>query len=373
MRYLNRQTLNRRTANDNTVYVDANQQNFYVNVGASTFINSTNSVYMNTNTGSLFLPVGTTIQRAGTTPGMIRYNTDAVTNGQVEVYSAGRWRALRFAEQGPITQQNLGAGDGLNVYFGPLNSTYYNPSNNANNASIGGQNIIVVVENVMQLSGINYNVVQGTSGSPISLTETYNAFLSVAGSTGSSTLYFNTSLNVSGATWSSSGGGVVTLTLLNPNSTGAAFAPTGASIVVTGIASSGQPTYSYNGTFTVTGSTSTSVTYALVNNPGTYQNGGNATATGSYPAVFPAININGATVSGTGIYAGSTINSYTTDPDTDALTSITLSHAPTGSIPVNTNITIQESTQSTNNSYYLKFTTPVPYGKVVVALLGFDS
>jgi hypothetical protein len=165
MRYLNRQTLNRRTANDNTVYVDANQQNFYVNVGTSTYINSTNTVYMNNNTGSLILPTGNTLARSGgPVNGMIRYNTDAISGGQVEVYSAGRWRALRFTEQQQITQQNLGTGNGVNSVFGPLNSTYYNPTtNNANQTTIGGQNIIVIVGGVFQNSGANYDVVLGQS------------------------------------------------------------------------------------------------------------------------------------------------------------------------------------------------------------------
>jgi hypothetical protein len=320
-------------------------------------VTNTNVIVAPSGNGSLIVPVGNTAARpSSATNGMMRYNTDAQTNGQLECYSGGKWRAIRFVEQGQITQQNLGAGDSLTTLFGPLNSTYYNPSNNANNATIGAQNIIVVVENVIQLSSINYTVVQNPSVTG----ETYNAYLSAAGSTGSTTLYFNTSLNITNAT-----GNGTTATLTFAGQAGVPFA-VGSTITVTGITPTG-----YNGVFTVTASTNSTVSYANTTSA-TYQNGGNITASGSYPAVFPAVNITGATVSGTGIYSGSTISSYTTDPNTDALTSITLSHVPTSTIAVNTDITITEATQS-GTGYYLQFTSPVPYGKVVIALLGFDS
>jgi hypothetical protein len=289
---------------------------------------------------------------------MMRYDT---VKNEVMVYQGTAWRAMRFKESTQIIQQNLGAGDSSNVYFGPLNSTYYNPSNISSDvSSYGAQNILVIVENVIQVSGINYTVVQNPSIS----SETYNAYLSVAGGTGSSTIYFNTSLNATSASWNSGSGGVATITFATQSAV--PFA-TGSTITVTGFSPTG-----YNGIFTVTGGTTSTVTYALVSNPGTFVYAGNVTASGSYPAVFPAVNIFGATVSGTNIYSGATVTSYTTDPNTDALTSITMSHAPTGSIAVNTDITITEGSQS-GSGYYLQFSSPPPYGKVVVALLGFDQ
>jgi len=349
MRFLKRQTLNRRVANDTTLYSDTANANVYI---------------APTGNGSVVLPTGNTAARPGSpVNGMMRYNTDVDTGGEVEVYQNGNWRSLRFKESTGITQQNLGAGDSSNIYFGPLSPAP--PSVVASNTSWGGQNILVVVENVLQLNNINYTVVQN----PSIAGETYIGSLSVAAGTGSAILYFNTSLNVTTASWT---GNVATVTVSNTVSSQPGFA-IGATITVAGIASSGQTPSAFNGVFTVTGSTATTVTYALTTNPGTYQNGGSVTASGSTPAVFPAVPLTGATVSGSNIYSGALLTGVAiTDPNTGALISISMNHAPTGSIPVNTAITIAEGSQS-GSGYYLKFSTPVPYGKVVVALIGFDQ
>jgi hypothetical protein len=355
MRYLKRQTINRRIANDPALYVDYKNANVIMGV-----------------TDSLTVPKGTTSQQPGNvsntitpTPvnGMIRYNS---TTDQFEGYQNGTWRSFRFKEATQITQQNLGAGDSAQVYFGPLSPI--SPTVAASGATWGGQNILVVVENVLQLNSINYSVVQGTSGSPFTIGDAADVgTLSVAGSTGSKTLYFNTSLNVSTASWTSN---VATLTVFNTSSAGQPFA-IGATITVTGMSPSG-----YNGIYTVTGGSATTVTYALTPNPGTFQYAGTVTASGATPAIFASLsNIVGANVSGTGIAAASTIVSYTMDPNTDSLTSITMNNFPSGAIAVNTvSITIGAGTKVVNdNSYYLKFTEPVPYGKVVIALIGFDQ
>jgi hypothetical protein len=343
MRYIKRQTLDRRTANNTSLYSDPARANVYVSpIGA----------------GSLVLPNGTNSQRPGTpSSGMIRYSTDAVTNGQVEVYSAGRWRALKYVEQGAITQQNLGAGDGTNTYFGPLNSTWYNPANNANNATVGAQNILVIVENVIQVSAINYTVVQN----PTLPTEVYTPKLSFNATVGATTLYFNSSLFITGA---SGNGTTATVTFATQPQVPFAI---GASIVITGVNSTGG-VGNYNGTFTVTGSTVSSVSWSSATTA-TYQNGGEVDAVN---AVYPTVNLVGATITGTNL-AGSTISSYTIDPNTDALLSVTFSPGIiTSTVVVNTTYTITK-TGGAGSGYYLNFSTPVPYGKVVIALLGFDS
>ena len=348
MRFLKQVNLNRRAVTDINLY--ANTATGQVTMG------STNNV---------IVPVGTTAQRPNNpTNGMVRYNTDITSGGQLEVYQGSKWRSLRFKESGTIVQQNLGAGDSNNTYFGPLNAAY-NPTNiDSTNSTFGGQNIIVVVENVIQLSGINYTVVQN----PTLPAETYTGSLSVAASA-AMPLFFNTSLNVTTASWTSN---VATITVSNTTSPQPGFA-IGATITVAGILSTGQASSAFNGVFTVTGSTATTVTYALVTNPGTYQNGGSVTASGSTPAIFPAVPLTGAVVSGTNIYSGATVTGTAIfDPNTGALTSITMNHAVTSTIPVNTAITITEGTQS-GSGYYLQFSTPVPYGKVVIALLGFDQ
>jgi hypothetical protein len=342
MRYLKRQTLNRRIANDPSLYVDTKDVNVIMGV-----------------TNSLVLPKGGTAQQPGyagntdtATPinGMIRYNSDT---DQFEGYQNNAWRTFRFKESVGIVQQNLGAGDSNNLYFGPLNPAP--PSTVQSGSSWGGQNILVVVENVLQLNNINYTVVQN----PTLPAETYTPTTSFAATTGSTVLYFNTSLNATSASWT---GNVATITFATQLQTPFAV---GSSIIVTGFSPSG-----YNGTFTVTGGTTSTVTYALLSNPGSFQYAGAVT---SSAAVFPAVNITGATVTGTNIQSSTTVVSYTTDPNTDALTSITLNKATvTSTIAVNTTITIAESTQS-GSGYYLKFSTPVPYGKVVIALIGFDQ
>jgi hypothetical protein len=249
------------------------------------------------------------------------------------------------------------------VYFGPLNPAP--PAISQRGYTWTGANLLVIVENVIQLHTTNYTVVQNpTIGADSSSVGT----LSVAASSGASVLYFNTSLNVSTATWATN---VATLTMFNTSSTGVAFAA-GATITVTGMSPNG-----YNGVFTVLASpapTATTVSYTLASNPGTFQYAGAVTASGATPAIFPAlVNLVGATVTGTGV--NSTVLSYAIDPNTDALTSITLVGTTSSTIAVNTvNITIGEGAKTVSNGdYYLKFTEPVPYGKVVIALIGFDQ
>jgi hypothetical protein len=139
MRYLKRQTINRRIANDPALYIDYKNANVIMGV-----------------TDSLTVPKGTTAQQPGnasntTTPtpvnGMIRYNS---TTDQFEGYQNGTWRSFRFKEATQITQQNLGAGDSAQVYFGPISPI--SPTVSASGATWGGQNILVVVENVLQLN-----------------------------------------------------------------------------------------------------------------------------------------------------------------------------------------------------------------------------
>lgn len=110
----------------------------------------------------LLVPKGPLTMRPGelntkTLPvnGHIRYNT---TLDQFEVYQANAWRALRFKEPTTVTQQNLGPGDSVQVYFGPLNPPP--PEVSESGGSWGPQNLIVLIENVFQISVTNYTVVQ---------------------------------------------------------------------------------------------------------------------------------------------------------------------------------------------------------------------
>ena len=72
---------------------------------------------------------------------------------------------MRFKEpnQDPgIVQQNLGSGDAVETIFGPLAS-----GDTDFPVPLAAQNILVFVENVFQISGTNYTLVQNPGGSLI--------------------------------------------------------------------------------------------------------------------------------------------------------------------------------------------------------------
>ena len=337
MRFLRRQTLNRRAVYDNSLYLDTN-----------------NNIVMGTS-NTLVLPHGTT---NGTSPrpyvpaeGMIRYNT---TTYNVEVYQGSTWRSLRYKESTKIVQQNLGAGDSATVYFGPLNGLYSPSTVSWENDNFAGQNILVVVENVLQLAGSNYTVVQN----PTLSSQVYQPTTSANVNNGSTTIGFSTSLTV---TSTGGAGGIATLTFStqaqNPFRTGQTILVTGVSPVA------------YNGSFTVSSVTSSSVSYSS-SATGDMTVSGVVTGSGT---VYPGTPIVGATVSGTYIQNATLVQTVLIDPITNALISIGLSK-PTvgGTIPAGTTLTINEGTQ-VGNGYYLFFSSPPPYGKIVTALLGFDQ
>lgn len=108
---------------------------------------------------SILIPKGTTAERPESpSNGHVRYNTD---NDELESYSRGAWRRVRFNEPNPlgITQQNLGNGDASEVFFGPLDS-----GDSDFPVPDAAQNILVFVENVFQISGTNYVLTQNPSG-----------------------------------------------------------------------------------------------------------------------------------------------------------------------------------------------------------------
>lgn len=226
---------------------------------------------------------------SGAVAGQLRYNT---TSNEVEVYqgSSLQWRAIRYKEPGLITAQNLGAGNATEVYFGPLTPAY--PTVAAHNVTWDdaqkAKNIFVIVENVLQVPITNYTVV----GNPTLGAETYTPTISFAAVSGSTTLYFNSAVQATGI----SGTGVtVTITFVPKTQTPFAI---GASIVVTGFGVSG-----YNGTYTVTGSTSSSVSYSNVTTTATTVYG---TVTSNSATVYPSANFLGSTVSGVAQIASST-------------------------------------------------------------------
>ena len=144
MKFLKRSQINDRNVKDNSIAVEADGEIKLVT------------------TSALAVPKGTTAQKPSGTNGQLRYNTD--TN-QFEGYQSGAWRTFSFKESGKITQADLGAGDNVETYFGPLDATMYNPANISSEASnFGGQNILVFVQNVFQIFGTDYTVELSPSG-----------------------------------------------------------------------------------------------------------------------------------------------------------------------------------------------------------------
>lgn len=337
MRFLRRLTLNRRAVFDNTLYVD-----------------TTNAVVMGSR-NNLKLPSGTDAERPAIPDnGMIRFNEDS---GDVEVYQGSTWRSLRFKESGAITQQSLGVGDEEQVYFGPLDPSPYDiPSQSGYTWS--GANLLVLVENVLQLHNTNYTVVNA----PTLPAETYDPVVSATASPGASRLYFNTSVVATGAS-----GTTTTATITFDAQDVAPFA-IGSAIIVAGMVP-----YAYNGNFAVSACTTTSVSYTLSSAPG---GPGSLTVFGSVTStdvVYPAVDIDGAVVSGDpGIPTGAVVTAHHTDPDTGALIYVDLDQTLTSAVSNNTQVTIANPTVTTTG-YYLYFSSPVPAGKPVTVLHGFDK
>jgi hypothetical protein len=311
---------------------------------------------MNTPT-NLLVPKGNNAALpASPVDGMIRYNNET---GQFQGRQAGAWRDFRFKEPTIITQQDLGAGNEEEIYFGPLNPSpvSYVSTPSSWDTTQMAKNMIVLVENVVQLSGLNHNytVVQNPSIGA----EVYSPVTSVSAITGATTLYFNSALSATGAS-----GDATTVTLTFSTRPAAPFS-VGSTILVSEFIP-----VTYNGTYVVTACDTTSVSFVSTT-VDTMTFAGEIT---SADAVYPSVNFNSAIITGSAsLDAGTTITSYTTDADTDALVSVTFTGEPTtNTIADDISLTITEST-STGSGYYLKFNSPVPDGKIVTALIGFDQ
>jgi hypothetical protein len=139
MRLLKAQNTNLRNIKGKGVKYDVNDQ---------VILDSTNCV---------LVPKGTQAQRpVSPNNGHLRYNTD---DNEFEAYQNGAWRELRYKEPGGIVQQNLGNGDATETVFGPLNS-----GDTDFPIPAAAQNIIVLIENVFQISTTNYSLVQNPVG-----------------------------------------------------------------------------------------------------------------------------------------------------------------------------------------------------------------
>jgi len=151
MKFLKTKNISKFSINDRTLiaYPDAN--------------GPAGRVVMNAH-GGLMLPKGSTGQRPQLTGvrqptdanGTIRYNTSLTT---IEAYVGGTWVTVASPVAAAITKQTLGPGDATETVFGPLNTSF------VTSYSASDDNVIVLVENVIQISTTNFSIEQSSSGS----------------------------------------------------------------------------------------------------------------------------------------------------------------------------------------------------------------
>jgi hypothetical protein len=163
MRFLKTLTLNRRSIDDYRLA-----------------INTDSEVIMNT-TASLLVPHGTTIERTSDVNGMVRYNAttkefEGYQGGIAGATGSGQWRPFRFKEPNGVVLQDVGPADGptdTQTVFGPLKPDPFlyatHQSDIDTNAVlypsgwVAGQmakNILVITETIVQLGGVNFDIVQ---------------------------------------------------------------------------------------------------------------------------------------------------------------------------------------------------------------------
>ena len=171
-----------------------------------------NRVVVNAN-GGMMLPKGTTAQRPQLTSvrqptdanGTIRYNTSTTS---IEAYVGGAWVTVASAFAAAITKQTLGPGDGVSTIFGPLNATF------AASYAASADNVIVLVENVMQISTTNFTINQnptstgtGSETNATALSSANNGTSYVITSVGTTTFTsFGAAANTVGTVFTKSGG-----------------------------------------------------------------------------------------------------------------------------------------------------------------------
>jgi len=126
-------------------------------------------------TGGLRIPSGTTAQRPDPTKGRwpgvpatqvddeyadgtMRYN---IETNSIEALMDGRWEIIRSTAAETIVKQTLGPGDYTETVFGPL----LTDERHINAYTASDDNLIVLVENVFQISSDNFTVQQSVGGS----------------------------------------------------------------------------------------------------------------------------------------------------------------------------------------------------------------
>jgi len=134
------------------------------------FIATPTGRYVMDGTGAVRLPAGTTAQQPDVTAvvhndpyGYIRYNK---TTNAIEAYIyntetlVGEWETVKASSSRSIVKQTLGPGDGIETDFGPLTIPVADSGLTTTGAlaTVYDYPIVVLVENVIQISDDNYTL-----------------------------------------------------------------------------------------------------------------------------------------------------------------------------------------------------------------------
>lgn len=118
-----------------------------------------------TNTvASMETPSGVTEERPTVlVNGAIRYNESIGIGGELEAYINNRWEIIKTNRQAQVTKQVFENGDYKDTIFGPL----------AYDIDISRpENVMVYVENVYQVPGVNYELIRSTNAQPLTTSTT---------------------------------------------------------------------------------------------------------------------------------------------------------------------------------------------------------
>lgn len=158
MRYLKSKTLSKYSPSDNAFLVNGNGRAVMDLTGAIRLPKGTGDATYAEGTEQNQRPLTSGVRTPNGANGYIRYNTsiNPVTGREygLEAYVGGAWEIVRAPGATTITKQTLGPGDDVETTFGPLTIT-----------PAADDNILVLVENVFQISQTNYNVAYNYLGS----------------------------------------------------------------------------------------------------------------------------------------------------------------------------------------------------------------
>lgn len=122
------------------------------------FATGSDGTLITNSTTAIEIPDGGTAQRPIGVEGMLRYNSDLQ---YFEAFTQGVWGPFQAKSNFIIHQDEFDNGDYADIYFGPLTQSV---------STSTPQNVLVFVENVPQISGLNYVLVNSTAGNHITTT-----------------------------------------------------------------------------------------------------------------------------------------------------------------------------------------------------------